>query len=78
MQEANREIDSVGKFGKRGMEVKAEDEKSVSSPIPPAGPDDFRIRRSGQGLEGGVNSALSCKQGHAHYIATLSLGGWWN
>ena len=29
-------------------------------------------------LEGGVKSALSSKQGHAHYTATLSLGGWWN
>jgi hypothetical protein len=27
---------------------------------------------------GGVKSALSCKQGHAHYTATLSLSGWWN
>ena len=40
--------------------------------------DDFRVRRSGQRPEGGVKSALSCKQGHVHYIATLSLGGWWN
>jgi hypothetical protein len=45
--------------------------------LPPAGPDDFQIRRSDQGLEGGVNSALSCKQDHAH-TATLPLGGWWN
>ena len=28
--------------------------------------------------EGGVKSALSCKQGDAHYIDTLSASGGWN
>jgi hypothetical protein len=34
MQEVNRGIDSVGKIGKRGMEVKSGDEKFILSSIP--------------------------------------------
>jgi hypothetical protein len=33
MQEANREVDSVVRIGKRGMEMKSKNERFISSPI---------------------------------------------